>query len=221
MSDEHDGTGRVVAVNVGSARTLQWNGRKVTTAIYKAPVPGRHDVRGVNIAGDDQADRTVHGGPDMAVYAYDAADYRWWSDQLGAAPGPGTFGENLTVEGLDLRAAAIGERWQVGTTVLRVTQPRIPCYKLGIRMEDPRFPARFAAAGRPGTYLAIEQEGTVGADDQIVVLTRPEHGITVGTVERAYHGDRDLVERLLAVEELPDGWRQWARTVVEHRGHRG
>lgn len=214
------GVGRVVSVNVGRTRALAWNGREITTAIYKKPVAGRHLVAGVNVEGDDQADRSVHGGPDKAVYAYSADDYRWWTGQLGGELGPGTFGENLTIEGLDLRTAVIGERWQVGTATLRVTGPRIPCFKLGIRMDDARFPARFADAGRPGAYLAIAQEGSVGRGDDIVVIGRPAHGLSVGTVERAYHADHDLVPGLVTVEELPEGWRRWARRVSEHRGRR-
>lgn len=209
--------GRVISVNVGRIRRLTWNGREITTAMDKDPMPGRHAVRGVNIGRDDQADRTVHGGPDKAVYAYSAEDYRWWAAALGRELEPGTFGENLTTAGLDLRSALIGERWQVGTATLRVTQPRIPCFKLGIRMDDSRFPARFADAGRPGTYLAIEREGSIGAGDAIVVVSRPEHRVPVAIVERAYHADRGLLSSLLAVEELPDSWRQWARSLLEHR----
>lgn len=205
--------GRLVSVNVGSVRTIDWNGRQVTTGIYKKPVDGRRPVRGVNVDGDDQADRRVHGGPDMAVYAYAAEDYRWWEDELGRPLAPGTFGDNLTVEGVSPSDAVLGERWRVGSAVLRVTQPRIPCYKLGIRMGDPRFPSRFAAAGRPGTYLAIEEEGEVGAGDGVDVLSRPDHAVTVGDVERAYHVDRSRVPSLLAAPDLSDGWRQWAQKV--------
>lgn len=215
-----EGIGRVVSVNVGRTRTLAWNGRQVTTAIFKDPVPGRLRLHGVRVEGDDQADRSAHGGADKAVYAYGADDYRWWAVELGRALAPGTFGENLTIEGWDLRAAVIGERWRLGTAIVRVTQPRIPCFKLGIRMDDARFPARFADAGRPGAYLAIEQEGTVGAGDDLAVVARPTHGITVGTVERAYHADRGLAARLVTAEDLPEGWRRWARTLLEHRDRR-
>lgn len=215
-----EGIGRVVSVNVGRTRTVAWNGRQVTTAIFKHPVPGRLRLRGVNVEGDDQADRSVHGGPDKAVYAYSVDDYRWWSATLGRELEPGTFGENLTIDGLDLRAAVIGERWRLGTALVRVTQPRIPCFKLGIRMDDARFPARFADAGRPGAYLAIEQEGSLRTGDDVAVVARPAHGISVGIVERAYHADRDLVASLLRVEELPDSWRRWARKLLEHRQRR-
>lgn len=215
-----NGFGRVVSVNVGRPRTLAWNDREITTAIYKEPQDGRHAVRGVNVEGDDQADRAVHGGWDKAVYAYGTRDYDWWAVALGRELEPGTFGENLTIAGIDLRSAVIGERWQVGSATLRVTQPRIPCFKLGIRMDDARFPARFADAGRPGTYLAIEREGGIGAGDEVEVVSRPVHRLTVGTVERAYHADRDLASSLLEIGELPEGWRQWARKVVTQRHRR-
>lgn len=209
--------GTVVSVNVGTPRTVAWEGSQVTTSIFKEPVTGRRRIEGVNVAGDDQADRQVHGGPDKAVYAYALSDYRWWSGQLGVELGPGTFGENLTVEGIDVTGAVVGERWRVGTAVLRVTQPRIPCHKLGLRMGDRRFPALFAQVGRPGAYLAIEEPGDVAAGDAVVLLSRPEHGVTVGDVERAYHADRELVPRVLSAPQLPERWHEWARTVLAHR----
>jgi MOSC domain-containing protein YiiM len=201
---------QVASVNVGRPRTIAWRGREVTTAIWKAPVAGRVPVRGVNVAGDDQADRRVHGGPDKSLYAYGLDDYRWWEATLGRPVGPGTFGDNLTVAGFDPSAALIGERWAVGSTVLEVTAPRIPCFKLGIRMGDDSFPRRFAAAMRPGTYLAIVQEGEIGAGDPIEVVHRPGHQVTARTVARAYHGERDLLPVLLDAPELSEGWRAWA-----------
>jgi MOSC domain-containing protein YiiM len=205
---------RVVSVNVGRPREVQWHGRRVTTAIWKDPVDGRQRVAGVNVDGDDQADRRVHGGPTKALYVYAASDYDWWQDRLGQPLGPGTFGENLTVTGIDPAAAVVGERWRVGSATLRVTEPRIPCFKLGIRMGDAAFVDRFAGAGRPGTYLAIEGEGDVGAGDSIQLLDRPGHGLTIGTVERAYHGQADLVPALLEVDDLSDSWRGWATRAL-------
>lgn len=180
------GTGSVSAINVGPVRTVAWRGGTVRTGIWKAPVDGPVDVRGINLAGDDQGDRAVHGGPDKAVYAYAREDEAWWAAQIGRAIDPGTFGENLTTLGVDVTNAVIGERWVIGRVVLEVSQPRIPCFKLGIRMGDPRFPARFAAAARPGAYLRIVRPGTISAGDAIRVIDRPGHGITVGLVERAY-----------------------------------
>ncbi len=204
---------KVRSVNVGRVRTIAISDGSERTAIWKSPVPGSVRVRGVNVDGDDQADRSVHGGPDKAVYAYADEDLAWWADALGRPLEPGTFGENLTTIGIDLASAVIGERWAVGTTVLAVTQPRIPCYKLGIRMGERLFPRRFAAAGRPGAYLRIVTEGSIAAGDAIGVLARPDHGVTIGIVERAYHADRRLAGRLLAAHELPDAWRDWGRRV--------
>ena len=210
----------VASVNVGRARIVPFRGEPLMTAIWKNPVAGRVSVRGWNVDGDDQADRTVHGGPDKAVYAYAQEDAAWWVAELGRPIEPGTFGENLTTIGLDLAAAVIGERWAVGSAVLEVSQPRTPCFKLGIRMGDPRFPARFAAAARPGAYLRIVTEGDVAAGDPITVLSRPTHGVTVGDVERAYHADRSLVERLLEAPQLPASWADWARRVRSRRAPR-
>ena len=201
---------QVASVNVGRPRTISWRGREVTSAIWKAPVAGRVPVRGVNLAGDEQADRHAHGGPHMSLYAYGLDDYRWWEATLGRPVGPGAFGDNLTVAGLDPSAALIGERWAAGSAVLQVTAPRIPCYKLGIRMEDEAFPRRFAAAMRPGAYLAIVQEGEVAAGDPLEVVHQPDHQVEVRTVARAYHGERELVPSLLEAAELPASWRHWA-----------
>jgi MOSC domain-containing protein YiiM len=208
------------SVNVGRVRTIEAYGQTFSTAIWKMPVAGRVRVAGVNVDGDDQADRQAHGGPTKSLYVYADEDYRWWSEQLERELEPGTFGENLTVSDIVVERAVVGERWQIGTAVLRVTEPRIPCYKLGVRMGDPRFPAWFAAAARPGTYLGIERAGEVGAGDAIHVLDRPDHGLTVGDIERAYHDDRALASRLLEVPEVSDGWRRWARKVVEARASR-
>lgn len=177
--------GTVESVNVGQPRAVQVNGHTVTTSIWKSPVPGRVPLRGVNLEGDDQADRSVHGGPDKAVYAYAAEETDWWETELGVALEPGAFGENLTVRGLPVSQAVIGEQWSVGTAVLEIAQPRLPCFKLGLRMGDPRFPKRFAAADRPGAYLRVLREGDIGAGDEIAVSNRPEHGVTTALVARA------------------------------------
>lgn len=210
-------TASVVSVNVGGVRTVKLGERPVRTGIWKSPVEGRVRLAGVNLDGDDQADRTVHGGPDKAVYAYAAEDLAWWTEELGRPVGPGTFGENLTTTGVDLAAAVVGQLWAVGSTILAVTQPRIPCYKLGIRMGDPRFPARFARAARPGAYLRIVSPGDVAAGDPIQLLETPEHGVTVGLVERAYHVDRALIAHLLEAPELPESWVGWANHMLEAR----
>jgi|SRR5918994_1100538 MOSC domain-containing protein YiiM len=206
--------GRVVSVNVGQPRQVRWHGRTVTTAIWKHPVDGCQRIAGVNVDGDDQADRRVHGGPTKAVYVYASSDYQWWQDQLDHPLGPGTFGENLTVTGIDPATAVIGERWKIGTATLRVTEPRIPCFKLGIRMDDAAFVDRFAQAGRPGAYLAIDTEGDLGAGDAIHLFHRPGHGLTIGTVERAYNAQPELIPLLVENDDLPEPWRHWASRAM-------
>ena len=206
--------GRLLSVNVGTVRQIELAGQARTTAIWKLPVSGRVAVRGVNLAGDDQADRRAHGGPDKAVYAYAREDYAWWERQLDRTLDPGMFGENLTTEGIDLTDALVGERWRVGSVVLQVTSPRVPCWKLGARMGDPRFPARFAAAGRPGAYLAILEQGALGAGDRIQVIHRPGHGVTVGLVAASYHRDHRLAASILAAPELAEAWRHWAEHQI-------
>ena len=175
-------SGRVVSVNVGAPQPVHWRNREVLTSIFKDPVAGPVAVRGVNLVGDDQADRRVHGGPDKAVYAYAQEDLDWWSLQLGRVLTPGAFGENLTVAGVVVTDAVIGECWRVNDVLLEVSKPRTPCYKLGIRMSDDTFPRRFMAAGRPGAYLRILSAGTVTAGDSIIIESRPEHGMTVQSV---------------------------------------
>jgi MOSC domain-containing protein YiiM len=167
-------------------------------------------VRGVNLEGDDQADRTVHGGPDKAVYSYSVEDYEWWAGQLDHAPEFGEFGENLTTEGIDLSGALVGEQWEVGTTVLEVSEPRMPCWKLGVRMSDPMFPRQFMKAGRPGTYLRIVTEGEIGQGDEIRVISRPSHDLKVGDIFRIYGSDRHEAGRFLEVPQISDSWRLWA-----------
>ena len=208
------GHGVVVSVNVGRPRAVERDGTPTSTAIWKSPVSGRVSARGVNLEGDEQADRKVHGGYDKAVYAYAIEDTRWWEAELGRSIGPGGFGENLTVEGLDLIASEVGERWGVGTAVLEVSEPRLPCWKLGLRMGDPRFPQRFTRARRPGTYLRIVEPGDIGAGDDVHVISRPDHGVTVGDIWRVYHHDRREAGALLEVSQLGDSWRAWAEGRV-------
>jgi len=161
-------------------------------------------VRGVNLDGDEQADRSVHGGPDKAVYAYAIEETRAWEAEVGRELGPGAFGENLTTEGIDVSGALLGERWQVGTTLLEVVQPRLPCFKLGLRMNDPSFVRRFAHASRPGAYLRIVQEGDLGAGDTVAVDTGalPEHGVTLRLVFDALLVDHSLIPQALEAPQL-------------------
>ena len=202
---------RVLSVNVGQPRVLKWLGREETTSIWNSPVAGRVAVRGVNLVGDDQADRRVHGGRDKAVYSYASEDEEWWQEQLGRPIEPGTFGENLTLAGVDITGAVIGERWEIGSVLFEVAQPRMPCWKLGARMGDPDFPPIFSEAGRPGAYLRIIREGDVGAGDIVIVVQRPAHGVTIGEVAHIYHSDRARAGLLLEVPELAQGLHDWAR----------
>ena len=200
----------VLAVNVGSPREVRVGDRVIRTSIWKEPVTGRVAVRGVNVAGDDQADRSVHGGPDKAVYAYASEDAAWWARRRGAYLGLAPFGENLTTAGVDVSGARIGERWSVGSTLLEVRQSRMPCYKLGLRMGDPHFVRAFAQADRPGAYLAILREGDVGAGDAVEVVHRPDHDVTVALMHRALLQDHSLLDELLTAPELMPEWRAFA-----------
>ncbi len=203
-------SGKVLSVNVGQVRAFEYKGRSAQSAIWKSPVDGRIAARGVNLDGDDQADRKVHGGPEKALYAYAVEDVRWWEQELGRSLEHGEFGENLTTEGIDVNGALVGERWEVGTTVLEVSEPRVPCWRLGVRMDDNKFPRRFTEALRPGTYLRIVTAGDVGAGDEIRVVDRPDHDLTVRDVLRIFSVARDQIERLLAAPQLSESWRTWA-----------
>jgi MOSC domain-containing protein YiiM len=201
--------GLVESVNVGTPHPVEANGHAVLTAIWKHPLPGRVPLRGVNLRGDDQADRTVHGGPDKAVYAYAREDIEWWEAELARPLGHAPFGENLTVRGLPVSQAVIGEQWATGSALLQVAQPRLPCFKLGLRMGDPRFLKQFAAAGRPGAYLRVLREGDIAAGDEIEVHSRPAHGVTSSLVARALLGERALLSEALQATELPTELRSW------------
>ena len=207
--------GKVISVNVGTVREFDYGGRPAKSAIWKSPMSGRVPARGVNLAGDKQADRRAHGGPDKAVYAYAIEDTRWWERNIGRALGYGEFGENLTTEGIEVNDALVGERWQVGTAVLEVSEPRVPCWRLGVRMNDKMFPRRFAEALRPGPYLRIVVEGDVGAGDDVRVVERPGHDLTIRDVFRIYTRDRDEVDRLLAVPRMSESWRRWAQEFLQ------
>ncbi|MDQ3928145.1 MAG: MOSC domain-containing protein, partial [Chloroflexota bacterium] len=181
------------------------------------PVQGRVPLRGVNFVGDDQADRRNHGGRDKAVYSYAREDQEWWEEQLGRPIERGGFGENLTLSSVDVTGAVIGERWEIGSALLEVAQPRSPCWKLGARMGDPDFPPRFADACRPGAYLRIIKEGDVGAGDEVRVVYRPTGSISVSEIARIYSADKGKAHLLLEVPGLAESWKSWARRVVKYR----
>jgi MOSC domain-containing protein YiiM len=205
---------KVLSVNVGNVREFEYHGRLARSAIWKSPVVGRIAAKGVNLAGDDQADRRAHAGPDKALYAYAIEDTRWWEQEIGRTLAYGEFGENLTTQGTEVNDALVGERWQIGTTVLEVSEPRIPCWRLGVRMNDEMFPRRFTEALRPGTYLRIVVEGEVVAGDDIRVIERPDHDLTIRDVFRIYIRDHAHAERLLAVPQMSESWKRWAEDFL-------
>ena len=208
--------GRVVSINVGQVREFVFNGRPAKSAIWKAPVAGRIAVRGVNLEGDVQADREAHGGPDKALYAYAVEDLRWWEERLGRSLPYGQFGENLTTRDIEVNDALVGERWEIGSTVLEISEPRIPCWRLGVRMEDRRFMRCFIDAQRPGAYLRIIVEGNLGAGDEIRVISKPLHDLTIRDFFGIFYSrERDQLQRLVAIPELSPSWREWAQSLLQ------
>jgi len=202
--------GKVISVNVGTVREFDYGGRPARSAIWKSPVVARIAARGVNLDGDEQADRKAHGGPDKALYAYAVEDLHWWERKIGRSLACGEFGENLTTEGLDVNGALVGEHWAIGSAIFEVSEPRIPCWRLGVRMNDQMFPRRFTEAVRPGPYLRIVVEGDVGAGDEIRIIEKPDHELTIRDVFRIYTRDRTEAARLLAVPRMSESWRKWA-----------
>lgn len=206
---------RVLSVNVGLPHEVWWRGRPVTTGIFKEPVTGRVPARALNLDGDRQADLRVHGGPDKAVYAYPSEFYELWRRERPELDFPwGQFGENLTTQGLRDSEVSVGDRFRVGTAELVVTQPRIPCFKLGIRMGRDRFVTEFLERGLLGFYLSVAREGEVEAGDPIVEVARDARGFRVTEVARLFSLDRDDVDgmrRAADLDVLPESWREHFR----------
>ncbi len=202
---------QVLSVNVGQPRAVVWKGRMVVTGIFKEPVAGRIAVRRLNLEGDRQADLTVHGGLEKAIYAYPAEYYPFWREQFPEMVIPwGMFGENLTVEGLLDETVHIGDRFQVGSAHVVVTQPRLPCYKLGLKFGRDDILKRFLKSKLTGFYFAVLKEGEVAAGEPIRLLHRDEHQVKVADITRLYREDKhnlDLLRRVVAVEALPETWR--------------
>jgi MOSC domain-containing protein YiiM len=204
---------KLVTVSVGLPRQVPWKGRTVTTAIYKSPVNGRVQLDKLNLDGDRQADLSVHGGTDKAVYVYPAEHYEFWrekgiADDLHHA----SFGENFTTTGLLEDSVHIGDQFRIGSAEVVVTQPRLPCYKLGVRFGQAEMVKRFAESRRTGFYLAVLREGEVGAGDMVELLSQDENRVTVSTITRLYlDGDDDpeMLKRVLRVAALPPGWRDY------------
>jgi ferredoxin-NADP reductase/MOSC domain-containing protein YiiM len=209
---------RLLSVNVGLPREHPWNGRKVRTAIWKDPVAGRRMVRRLNIDGDGQADLGGHGGEQRAVLVYQVESYRYWERELGRSEFPfGHFGENFTVEGLADREVCIGDRYRIGNALFEVTQPRVTCYRVGIRTDEPRMASLLVSHGRPGFYLRVLEEGDVGAADPVEkVLDGPER-MTVTEVSALLYlpgHRREDLERALRISALSPGWKGSFRAML-------
>src|SRR5437588_139199 len=202
---------RLLSVNVGLPRDVTWKGKTVHTAIWKSPADGRRMVRKLNLDGDAQGDLAGHGGEQRAVFVYQTESYRYWQEQLRRNDFVhGQFGENFTIEGLSDAAVCIGDRYRIGSAVFEVTQPRVTCYRVGIRMNEPRMPALLTSSGRPGFYFRVLQEGAVGAGDEIVKVGEANERMTVAEINALLYSPnhaRDRLERALRIEALSPGWR--------------
>jgi MOSC domain-containing protein YiiM len=206
---------RVVSVNRGQEADLMIGGQPARSAIDKRPADCAVEVGPLGLDGDTVADKVNHGGLEQAVYAYGREDLDWWTEQLGRELRNGRFGENLTTAGIDVSGALIGETWRVGTAVLQVTSPRIPCNTFKAWLdEEPHWVKRFAAAGRPGAYLRVLTPGVVTAGDDLEVVSRPSVAVTVAESMRAYYGDHDLMRRLLEVGGRSTKWDEIAAAVL-------
>jgi len=205
---------RVLSVNVGLPRELEWNGKIVRTSIFKQPVTGRVRVARLNVEGDQQSDLTVHGGPEKAVYAYPSEHYPFWRGELAKMDlAWGVFGENFTTTGLLEETLHIGDRVRIGSAEFVVTQPRMPCFKLGIRFNRSDMVKRFLQSGRTGFYFAVLREGEVGAGDSIELLEKDKNNIPVADVVNLYRGtaNQELLRRVSELPSLPNSWREYFR----------
>jgi MOSC domain-containing protein YiiM len=204
---------KLISVNVGLPREVTWKGKTVSTGIFKQPVSDRVMVRSLNLDGDGQADLTVHGGLDKAVYVYPFEHYDYWRGELPQTELPlGIFGENFTTTGLTEADVNIGDRFGIGTVKLMVTQPRMPCYKLGIRFGRPDMVKRFLASRRTGFYFRVLQEGEVGVGDMLELVSRDENKIAVADITQLYVREEDnpeLLHRAAQLEALPTSWRDY------------
>jgi ferredoxin-NADP reductase/MOSC domain-containing protein YiiM len=218
-----DAVGRLVSLNVGLPRDVVWQGRTVHTAIWKEPVEGPRMVRRLNVDGDGQGDLAGHGGEQRAVFVYQIGSYRYWQGELGRDDFVhGQFGENFTVEGLADDEVCIGDRYRIGTAVFEVSQPRVTCYRVGIRMDDPRMPALLVSHNRPGFYLRVLVEGEIQAGDEIVKTAAGPEGMTVTEVDALLYlpgHPREGVQRALRIPALSPGWQSSFRALLEEKGN--
>jgi MOSC domain-containing protein YiiM len=212
----------LISVNVGLPRTVQWRNQPVTTGIFKSPVEGPVALRRHNLDGDEQADLSVHGGPTKAVYVYSTQHYDYWRNELPDVELDwGHFGENLSVEGMDEASIHIGDEFSVGTARLVVTEPRMPCFKLGVRFGRADMPKRFLQSGRSGFYFGVVQEGEVEAGDTLERLSTHPDGLTVADVTSLYSTDREnvaLLKKAIAVTALPESWTGFFEHQLERLG---
>jgi MOSC domain-containing protein YiiM len=210
---------KLISVNVGLPRLVVRHGETVSTGIFKEPVAGRVMVRTLNLDGDRQADLSVHGGPSKAVYAYPSEHYEYWQHELPEMELPwGMFGENLTTQGILESGLNIGDRFRIGRAVLMVTEPRMPCYKLGIRFGRSDILKSFLESERTGFYLAVLQEGEVGIGDPIELIERSKDDVKVSDIAQLYSRDKNnlqLLRRATAAKDLPESWRSYFQTRLD------
>ncbi len=212
---------KIVSVNVGRPRLVVWQERSVSTGIYKEPVQGRVMLRTLNLDGDRQADLSVHGGITKAVYVYPSEHYAFWKDEFPGMSLPwGMFGENFSVEGMKESEINIGDTFRIGEAELMVTEPRMPCYKLGVKFRRSDIIKRFLVSGRTGFYFSVLKEGMIGAGDSIESVSRDLNNVSVADITRLYAHDKEDVEtmkRALAVDALPESWKDFFRQRIEKR----
>lgn len=213
---------KLISLNVGLPREVVYKGKTVKTGIFKEPVAGRIKVRMLNVDGDRQADLSVHGGPSKAVYAYPSEHYRYWRQELPGMDLPwGMFGENFTTEGLLEDLVNIGDRFRVGSAEVMVTEPRLPCYKLGVKFGREDIVKRFLQSGRTGFYVAVLREGEVAAGEGIERIGRDRNNIAVPDITRLYvtrnysHADLQILQRATQLEALPESWREYFREKLD------
>jgi MOSC domain-containing protein YiiM len=214
---------KIISINVGRPQLVIWNGEPVSTGIFKEPLAGRVMLRTLNLDGDRQADLTVHGGPEKAVYAYPAEHYDFWKRELPDMDLPwGMFGENFTTEGMSETEINVGDKFRVGSAELMATQPRMPCYKLGIRFGRTDIIKRFLMSERSGIYFSVLKEGEVGAGDEFELLEKNASGVRVVDVTRLYSSDKknvDLLRQAIASDALPSSWREYFQKRLEGLEH--
>jgi MOSC domain-containing protein YiiM len=212
---------KLMSVNVSLPRGVIWKGRTVTTGIFKEPVAGSVRLRKLNLEGDRQADLSVHGGPDKAVYAYPAEHYAYWRSELERTELPwGMFGENFTTDGMLEDETNIGDTFRIGSALVMVTQPRMPCYKLGLKFERDDMLKRFLNSLRSGFYFSVVEEGEVAAGDEIELVARDRNNITVADITKLYSTEKDndvLKRRAIEAEALPESWRKYFLKQLSNR----